>query len=221
MIVTGESSGELYGSLLADSLKKKIPGIRITGIGGERMKTAGVELIAGISGSFGLTEALSSIKALKAAFNKATRALREDRPRVLVLIDYPEFNLRLAAEAKKENIRVLYYVSPQVWAWRRRRIKKIAGLVDRMAVVLPFEERLYKDTGLDCEFVGHPVFDEIKEMGTDRRAIKKELGLKEDKPLLSILPGSRRNELERLLPVTADIIRECQKEFRDFQFCVP
>jgi lipid-A-disaccharide synthase len=222
MIVTGESSGELYGSLLAQSLRKRMPGLRITGIGGERMRAAGVELISGISGAFGLTEVISSLGTLRATFNRAVAALRTDRPAVLVLIDYPDFNLKLAGEAKKNNIRILYYVSPQVWAWRRKRVKKIAALVDRMAVILPFEEAIYRETGLAAEFVGHPVRDEIREMAmAGRNEIKTSLGLKSGKPLLSLLPGSRPNEISRLLPVVSSVVRELGKEFTDFQFCVP
>ena len=222
MIVTGESSGELYGSLLAGALRRKLPGIRITGIGGERMKAAGVGLISGISGAFGLTEVISSLGTLRATFNKAVAAIRSDRPAVLVLIDYPDFNLRLAKEARKSGVKILYYVSPQVWAWRKRRVKKIAALVDRMAVILPFEETLYRETGLDTEFVGHPVRDEIEEMraagGLETRTM---LGLKEDRPVLSLLPGSRHNEIKRLLPVITAVVREAGKEFSDFQFCIP
>lgn len=221
MIVTGETSGELYGSLLAVALKKELPGLRILGIGGERMKAAGVELISGISSTFGLAEALSSLRALKQTFKKATETLEKNRPAVLVLIDYPDFNLKLAAVARKNKIKILYYVSPQVWAWRRNRVKKIARLVDRMAVILPFEEQIYKDSGLECEFVGHPVFDEIHELAAKKTELKKELGLAEDRPLLSLLPGSRPNELDRLLPVIYEVIRDFTREHKEFQFCIP
>jgi lipid-A-disaccharide synthase len=220
-IVTGETSGELYGSLLAAALRERRPSLRIIGIGGERMKAAGVELISGISSAFGITETLSSVKSLRETYRRAIEALQKDRPALLVLIDYPDFNLKLAAEAKKKRIKILYYVSPQVWAWRRRRVKKIARLVDRMAVILPFEEAIYKDVGLACEFVGHPVFDEIQDMKTDKPALKRELGLDGNRPLLSLLPGSRPNELDRLLPVIADVVAAFKKEFGNFQFCVP
>lgn len=222
MIVTGESSGELYGSLLARSLQRRLPGLSIKGIGGERMKAAGVTLISGISGAFGLTEVISSLGTLRATFNEAVGVLRTDRPAVLVLIDYPDFNLRLAREAKKNGIKILYYVSPQVWAWRKKRVRKIAALVDRMAVILPFEEAIYSKTGLKAEFVGHPVRDEIEEMkASGGKATRTALGLTEDQPLLSLLPGSRHNEIRRLLPVVTEVVREVRKEFSDFQFCVP
>ncbi len=221
MIVSGETSGELYGALLAASLKKNRPGIRVIGIGGERMREAGVELISGIASAFGLTEALSSLKAVKETFARAADALRKERPGVLVLIDYPDFNLKLAALAKKNNIRILYYVSPQVWAWRRNRIKKISRMVDRMAVILPFEEEIYRGTGLDCEFVGHPVLDEIHQIRTTSAEAKKALGLPPEKPLLSLLPGSRPHELQRLLPLMLAVIRRFRKEFGEFGFCIP
>ena len=221
MIVSGETSGELYGALLAASLKKNRPGIRVIGIGGERMREAGVELISGIASAFGLAEALSSLKAVKETFARAAEALRKERPGVLVLIDYPDFNLRLAALARKNNIRILYYVSPQVWAWRRNRIKKISRMVDRMAVILPFEEEIYRGTGLDCEFVGHPVLDEIHQIRTTSAEAKEALGFPAGKPLLSLLPGSRPHELQRLLPLMLAVIRSFRKEFGEFGFCIP
>jgi lipid-A-disaccharide synthase len=221
MIVTGETSGELYGSLLARSLKNRFPELSIIGIGGERMRDAGVELIAGVTSSFGISEVLSSLRAVRETFRKATEALTHYEARVLVLIDYPDFNLRLARKARKSNVKILYYVSPQVWAWRKKRVKKIAKLVDRMAVILPFEEKIYAREGLDCEFVGHPVYDEIREMKIDRKEVRKELGLSDEVPVLSLLPGSRPHEIDKLLPVILEVVREFKSEFRGYQFCVP
>jgi lipid-A-disaccharide synthase len=221
MIVAGETSGELYGALLAESLKKRRPDLRIAGIGGERMQQAGVEIIANISSAFGLAEAVSSLKKIRETFRKAAEALRTRRPQVLVLIDYPDFNLKLAAEAKKSNIRILYYVSPQVWAWRKNRVKKIASLVDRMAVVLPFEEEIYRNVGLPCEFVGHPVYDEIQNLQFEKASLKAVLGIDMQKPLLSLLPGSRPHELKRLLPLMLGVVREFRTTHADYQFCLP
>ncbi len=221
MIVTGETSGELYGSLLAAALRERKPGLRIIGIGGERMRAAGVELISGIASAFGIAEVFSSLRSIKHTYRTAVEALRSERPALLVLIDYPDFNLKLAEEAKKRRIKILYYVSPQVWAWRKRRVGKIARLVDKMAVILPFEEPIYRAAGLSCEFVGHPVFDEIQEMKADKPALKRSLGLDGERPLLSLLPGSRPNELDRLLPVMAEVVKEFRREFGNFQFCIP
>ncbi len=221
MIVSGETSGELYGSLLADSLERKVPGIRIVGIGGERMRASGVELISGIASAFGIAEAISSVRAIKETFGKAQETIRKEQPDVLVLIDYPDFNLKLASFAREHNVPVLYYVSPQVWAWRRKRINKISRLVDRMAVVLPFEEGIYQETGLSCEFVGHPVLDEIGDMKSGRDGTKEALGLPDDRPLLALLPGSRPHELQRLLPVMLDIVRNFKRDFGGFGFAIP
>ncbi len=242
MIVTGESSGELYGSLLAKALKSRFRDLRILGIGGDRMGKAGVELISGISGAFGLAELVSSLRDLKIAFQKTKTAIRKSLPHVLVLIDFPDFNIKVAEFAKSLGIKILYYVSPQVWAWRRGRIKKLAGLVDRIAVVLPFETEIYKKAGVPCEFVGHPIVEEIEtvlqstnptspsftkgglegiinpELRTD---LKTSLGFDAQLPLLSFLPGSRSHELKRLLPLMIDVIKHFKKEFMDYQLCIP
>ena len=156
MIVTGESSGELYGSLLAKELKTRYPDLHLVGIGGEMMRRAGVELISGISSAFGISELFSALRDLKSAFKRIKEAIKELMPDVLVLIDFPDFNIKVAGFAKACKIKILYYVSPQVWAWRKGRVKRIAGLVDRMAVILPFETDIYRRAGLRSEFVGHP-----------------------------------------------------------------
>jgi len=223
MIVTGESSGELYGSLLAKALKNRWPELNIIGIGGERMKEAGVELISGIASSFGLSEAFSSYKALKETFGKAVNAIKKRSPDVIVLIDYPDFNIRLAKIAKKTGMKVLYYVSPQVWAWRKGRVKTIAEVSDGIAVILPFEEGIYRNTGVQCEFVGHPVLEEIESLTKDKTHLKVSLGLKADRPVLALLPGSRPHELKNLLPVMLDVVKNFKSQFRDYnyQFIIP
>jgi lipid-A-disaccharide synthase len=229
MIISGESSGELYGALLANALKSKWPDVRIIGIGGQRMSEAGVELVSRISDAFGIIEAVASLRKLKTAFNNAVEALKKFRPDVLVLIDYPDFNLKVAKEAKALGIKVLYYVSPQVWAWRKGRVPKIASLVNRMAVLLPFEEKIYKDAGLTCDFVGHPILEEIQGVLAkgNKAEFKTALGLDPDKPLLSLLPGSRPHELKKLLPLMIEVVRqfrndpEILKGNKEYQFCMP
>lgn len=260
MIVTGESSGELYGSLLAKELKKSYPDVRIVGIGGDRMRKVGVELISGISSAFGISELFSALRDLKSAFKRTKEAIKELMPDVLVLIDFPDFNIKVAGFAKACKIKILYYVSPQVWAWRKGRVKKIAGLVDRMAVILPFEADIYRRAGLQCEFVGHPIVEEIEEVlqssvnscsslvkpsgqcpvTSDRSAnpslatlnpklrtyFKGALGFDPNRPLLSLLPGSRPHELKRLLPLMIEVIREFKRgpeinSGKDYQFCIP
>ncbi|TAL24752.1 MAG: lipid-A-disaccharide synthase [Nitrospirae bacterium] len=223
MIVTGESSGELYGSLLAMALKTKCPDLHIIGIGGEKMKEAGVELIAGIASSFGISEMLSSYKILKETFAKAVNAIEKFSPKLIVLIDYPDFNIRLGKIAKAKGIKVIYYVSPQVWAWRKGRVKTIADISDRIAVILPFEEALYRDTGAQCEFVGHPIIEEMESLKQDKAALKVSLGLSADRPALALLPGSRPHELKSLMPVMLDVVEDFDSKFHDynFQFIMP
>jgi lipid-A-disaccharide synthase len=241
MIVTGESSGELYGSLLAKALKSKWPQVHIIGIGGDRMNMAGVEIISNISDAFGLVEAVSAYRKVKAVFKKAVEAVKKFMPDVLVLIDYPDFNIKLAKIANTLGIKILYYVSPQVWAWRKGRVKKIAGIVDRMAVILPFEESIYRKAGVICEFVGHPVLEDVESVLKStvisqqsssnnpfvpplaKGEFKAALGLHSDNPFLALLPGSRPSELDRHLPLMIDLVRQIKNdpEINDYQFCIP
>jgi lipid-A-disaccharide synthase len=223
MIVAGESSGELYGSLLAHSLRVMWPEVRLIGMGGERMRDAGVELFSGISSSLGLTETLSSLKKLRESFAKASRIIREVTPEVVVLIDYPDFNFRIARIAKRHGVKVLYYVSPQVWAWRKGRVKTMGEIADRVAVVLPFEEEIYKKAGVPCEFVGHPVMEEIEELekttaqGEEPRRSRPGIHA----PTVSLLPGSRPHELTRLLPVFTDFTGSFTREFPGARLLLP
>jgi lipid-A-disaccharide synthase len=221
MIVTGESSGELYGALLAGEIKGLWPDARVLGAGGERMARAGVELFAGIAGAFGLTEALASYREVRDTFKKTVDTLGSASPDVVVLIDYPDFNFRVARMARKAGIPVLYYVSPQVWAWRKGRVKTMARIADRMAVVLPFEEDIYRAEPIQCEFVGHPVMDEIRSLPSDRRALKETLGLDPERPALAFLPGSRTSELRRLLPLMLETVRRVRKEFPRHELVMP
>lgn len=221
LIVTGESSGELYGALLASSIKARWPEARVLGVGGRRMQEAGVELVSGIAGAFGLTEAVSSYGALRRTFERTVRTIEESSPDVAVLIDYPEFNFRVARKARRLGVKVLYYVSPQVWAWRKGRVKTLASLADRIAVVLPFEEEIYREAGVECEFVGHPACDDISSLYRDKRTAKTLLGLDADRPLLALLPGSRNHELRRLLPVMLETAGKFMREFPDFGLVMP
>lgn len=234
MIVSGESSGELYGALLAKALKARNPEISITGIGGDRMQTAGVNLISRISSSFGITEAIKTYSEIKKTFEKVVNALKSFNPQVLVLIDYPDFNMRVAKEAKKLGIKVLYYVSPQVWAWRKGRVKTIGRLIDKMAVILPFEGEIYKHDSIPCEFVGHPILDEIREVLKEAEVrssdivsqelklkVREELGLMPDKPVMTLMPGSRAHEIKKLLPVMSDVVGGMKERHPDYQFVMP
>lgn len=239
MIVSGESSGELYGALLAKAIKKRHPEISIIGVGGDKMQSSGVNLISRISSSFGIIEALKTYSDIRRTFKKVVSALKSFNPQVVVLIDYPDFNMSVAKEAKRLGIKVLYYVSPQVWAWRQGRVKKIGRLIDRMAVILPFEEEIYRDSGIPCEFVGHPVMDEIREVLQEFRVqssefrveqlissnlksrIKESLGLIPDRPVMTLMPGSRTHEIKRLISVMVDVIKAIKERYPDYQFAIP
>lgn len=220
MIVAGESSGELYGALLARALRRRWPDITLIGIGGERMREEGVELVSDLTHSFGFVEVFSSLRRLRETFNRAKRIIDDLRPSVCVLIDYPDFNLRLGEYAKKRGIKVLYYVSPQVWAWRRGRVKKMKEVADRLAVILPFEEDIYRGEGIETEFVefvGHPAMEEIIESGIDVTQRRKNPG----ESMIAILPGSRPNELRRHLPIFNDLTELIRREFNNISIILP
>lgn len=220
MICAGEASGELYGALLSREIKNKWHDVEITGIGGSRMKEEGVKLIAPISSAIGITEVLKHLWEIREVFNKAKQALVDNRPDVLVLIDYPDFNLALAKKAKALNIPIFYYVSPQVWAWRSGRVKKIAALVNKMAVLFPFEADIYKNAGLQAEFVGHPIAETI-DFNFTKEELKQKLGLAPDKPVITLLPGSRPAEIKKHMPVLRETAEMLHRELPDIQIIIP
>ncbi len=220
MISAGEASGELYGAMLCKELKKLWPDIEISGIGGPRMKEEGVSLIAPISHLMGIVEVVKHLGELIGTLNKAKSALISNRPDLLVLIDYPDFNLLLAKKAKQAGIPILYYVSPQVWAWRKGRRHKIAALVDKVAVLFPFEVDCYKETGLPSEFVGHPITERMN-IGRTKAELKSELGLDPERDVVTLLPGSRPGEIERHQGIILELARKIHKELPDMQIVVP
>ncbi len=210
MIIAGEASGDAHGAKLVRAIARKDPRIGFAGIGGERMAAAGVELVFDASdlSVVGLTEVLSRAGSILRGISSAKRLLRR-RPDLLILVDYPEFNLHIAAYAKKLGIPVLFYISPQIWAWRSGRVHKIGRRIDHMAVILPFEEAFYRRHGIPATFVGHPLMDGGRSSGketVDPAAYAARLG---GAPEIALLPGSRDGEIERLLPVmlgAADIL---------------
>jgi len=201
MIVAGEASGDLHGSYLVRAMKEMDPSLSFYGIGGEKMEKEGVRLLANSSdlAVMGLIEVFSRLNFILGAMNKLKKSFETERPDLVILIDYPGFNLSLAKVAKKKGIKVFYYISPKVWAWRKGRIKTIRRVVDRMALILPFEEDLYRKAGVRATFVGHPLLDEIKITKTAEE-IRRDLGLDADKRTVALLPGSRESEVRELLP---------------------
>jgi lipid-A-disaccharide synthase len=201
LIVAGEASADLHGSNLVRAIQKLDSNITFYGIGGKKMEDAGVRILVSSSemAVVGLTEVLSRLRVITRAYLKLRTILKHDHPDLLILIDYPDFNIALAKGAKRFNVPVLYYISPQVWAWRQGRVKKLVDRVDRMAVILPFEEGFYRQKGLDVEYVGHPLLDAMPQDLSKENALR-ELGFKATFPILGLLPGSRKEEIKNLLP---------------------
>ncbi len=222
MIVAGEASGDLHGSNLVKAIHCIDPQIRFYGIGGEKLRSAGVEIVADLSemAVVGLTEVLSKLGFILGVRRKLKKILQEKHTDLLILIDYPDFNLSLAKEARKNGVKVFYYISPQVWAWRKGRIYKIAKLVDRMAVILPFEAAIYEGVKLDVSFVGHPLLDAIKKKYTREEALKK-FDLREGTTTVGILPGSRDSEVKRLLPAMLKAAEILEDRLPSVQFVLP
>ncbi len=222
MIVAGEASGDIYGADLVSEAVKLAPGLHFFGIGGERMREAGAETLIDSADMavVGLVEVLKHFDVIAAAFKKLKQILVNDSPDLLILIDYPGFNLRLAKVAKKAGVRVLYYISPQIWAWRQGRVKTIARLVDHMAVILPFEAPFYEKAGVPVTFVGHPMLDLVTVV-LDRSAAAASFNLDPSRKIVGLFPGSRRNEIERLLPVIIAAAGRLKERFPGIQFILP
>ncbi|UCD84557.1 MAG: lipid-A-disaccharide synthase [Deltaproteobacteria bacterium] len=222
LIVAGEASGDLHGANLIKAVKQKEPRVEFYGVGGRRMEGAGASLWFNLEelSVVGLTEIITKSGAIVKALSRLKKSLKEAAPELIVLIDFPGFNLMLARSAKKKTIPVLYYISPQVWAWRRKRVNKIAKVVNKMAVILPFEVPIYREKGVDVEFVGHPLLDVIEKETIPREEVLKQLELNPTKKLISLLPGSRRDELIRLLPEMLGAGELLEAKYSDLQFAL-
>jgi len=225
MMVAGEHSGDLHGAGLASALFGKRSGMEVFGAGGGRMVRAGVEVLVDMTAHavVGFTEVVRDLKKFMEAFGLLKRAMKERKPDAVVLIDFPDFNIRLGRIAKAMGIPVVYYISPQVWAWRKWRVRRIGEIVDKMLVILDFEEELYRRAGVDVKFVGHPLLDVVESDGSDV-AVREMLGLSEEDVLVGLLPGSRKKELARLLPTmleAAEELRSARPETRFAVSCAP
>jgi lipid-A-disaccharide synthase len=222
LIIAGEASGDLHGSNLVKAMKEQDPSLVFFGVGSRNMRDAGVSLLADASeiSVVGATEVLTHIGAIYRVYAKLKRFLREERPALLILIDFPDFNILTGKAAKKLGVPILYYISPQVWAWRKGRVKTLAKLVTAIMVVFPFEEALYRDAGADVRFVGHPLADVVASRFT-RDEARSLLGLVKDRRTVALLPGSRRKEIEYLLPDMLGAAKLLQVRFPDIQFVLP
>ena len=222
MIMSGEASGDLHGANLAREIWKQDPAIAIYGVGSKQMQRAGVRMLADAKeiSVVGITEVLTHLGGIYRVYAHLKRFLKHERPDLLVLIDFPDFNIMLGKAAQGLGIPVLYYISPQVWVWRKGRIKTIARLVKAMIVVFPFEVTLYEEAGVDVRFVGHPLTDVVRSDLTKEQA-KSAFDLDASRRTIALLPGSRKSELTHLLPDMLAAAKILSNRFQDLQFILP
>lgn len=219
LISSGEPSGDLYGAELVRHLREGLPDLQAAGLGGDRLAAQGVELLAHVRelAVVGLWEVVSHLRRIHQIYRAVLDRVDRERPDLAVLIDYPDFNLRLAAALRQRGIPVVYYISPQIWAWRRGRLRSIRRDVSRMLVLFPFEEPIYREAGVPVTFVGHPLVD-LFQPAPDRRAFLIESGLDPDRPVLALLPGSRPKEVAHNLPALVGAVRRLHARRPDLQF---
>lgn len=211
LVSAGDASGDLHAAGFVRALRARRPGLRFFGLGGAALEAAGVELVVHQRelAIGGLVEVLSSLGRIVGAWRRLGAALAERRPALAVLVDSPDFQIPFAKRIRRAGVPILYYVSPQIWAWRRGRARKLARRVDRMAAIFPFEPAFYAGRDLRVDFVGHPLVDPLRALAarTSARDARAALGLPQDGSLVLLLPGSRRNELGHHLPLMLDVAR--------------
>ena len=218
-IIAGEASGDLHASNLVAEIKKKDKKAEFRGCGGDLMKAQGVELLKHYRtmAYMGFVEVAVNLRKVLGNIAQCKKDIVEYHPDVVILVDYPGFNLRIADFAHENGFKVVYYISPQIWAWKRRRVHKIKKSVDKMLVILPFEEEFYRRYGVDVTFVGNPLLDELAKVGTGNRSIfLRRNSLGERREIIALLPGSRRQEVKRTLPVMIKVA----SHFPDYQFVI-
>ena len=221
MVVAGEASGDMHAAALIRALKRIDPNYRYYGVGGEKLRAEGVELVADSAAMavVGLTEVFLKLPFIIKVMNRLTRSFQEKMPAAVILVDYPDFNLVLARKAHARGIKVFYYISPQIWAWRKGRVRTMRHIVDKMAVILPFEAFIFQSAGVDAEYVGHPLLDMIP-AATSQEDARERLGLRTGVKTISLLPGSRPGEVARLLPVCLQAAMKMQQQ-QELQFILP
>jgi len=222
MLVAGEVSGDLHGAHLVEAIQKIDPEIQFCGVGGESLEKRGMKLLHHVHSLsvVGISEAFRKLRTALKTLRELKEAMEQEKPDLVILIDYPEFNLRLAGIARKKGIPVLYYISPQIWAWRPGRVRSIAKLVRKMVVLFPFEVPLYEAAGVDVEWVGHPLLDIVKPSLSREEALK-QFGLDPAQKTIALLPGSRAEEVARLLPPLLDSTILLRKKMPELQFIIP
>ena len=225
LLSVGDASGDVYASDFVRELRALRPGTRFVGMGGVEMDKAGVEILVDQRhlAVGGIVELLPDLHRVVASWRRMVRALRDSNPDLVVLMDSSGFNIPFARRARRRGVPTLYYVSPQVWAWRAGRIRKLARWVNRLAVIFPFEPEVYAHTALPVDFVGHPMVERLRESGRkyDRRSARESLGLDPQAPLVGLMPGSRRGELRHLLPLHLEVARALHARDPRVQFVLP
>lgn len=221
-ISAGEASGDLHGSLLVRALRDLAPGTRVTCLGGPALREAGAEVLVENRdlAVIGISEVVRHLRVIAAAWRKIEAHLRKDRPQLVVLIDFPDFNFLLARLAARLGIRIFYYISPQIWAWRKGRVRTVKRLVDEMAVILPFEADFYAQYGIHVHYVGHPLLD-VMESAPTAEAAKERYWAPGSGPVVGILPGSRRGEIRLLLPLLVETASRLCERIPGLSFLVP
>jgi lipid-A-disaccharide synthase len=221
MIIAGEASGDNHGAMLVQALKKIHPETDCYGIGSQKMAEAGCRLLfdAKTIAVVGLVEVLRHYSQIKKAWDIAVESLTTEKPDCVVLIDYPGFNLRFAKQAKARGIKVLYYVSPQIWAWHKSRLKQIKAYVDHMAVILPFEVDFYKEAAIPATYVGNPVLEQVHP--SPQEIAREKLSLSHNAIIVGLVPGSRPGELARLMPELIDSAEILSRRYPHIQFVIP
>ena len=218
-LLAGEASGDLHGANLANAICKIDSNAQLQGWGGERMQHAGVKLTKHYKelAFMGFIEVISNIRTIQKNFKISKQDILSFKPDVLILIDYPGFNLRMAKWAKENNLRVVYYISPQVWAWKEKRVLKVKKYVDRMLVILPFEKAFYHSWGIEVDYVGHPLIEAIEDYQSKAETdITDSLVNSKNKKIIALLPGSRKQEILAKLP----IMLQASNHFPDYDFVV-
>lgn len=224
MLVAGEASGDMHAATMVKTLRQQHgeQAFAFKGMGSTQLKACGIDLLVDSSdiAVMGIVEVISHYPKIRRAMRRLQQELRVSPPDLLILIDYQEFNFRLAAFAKRQGIKVLFYVSPQVWAWRPGRVKKIGQIIDMMAVIFPFETRYYEAEQIPVRYVGHPLANKVKPMMSKEQA-QSMFSLNPTLPTIAVMPGSRMSEVTRLLPVLLKTISLIRKKLHDAQFILP
>ncbi len=223
VIVAGEESGDIHAANLVKKLLANHTDFKFTGIGGHHMQEAGVHLLMDLAqfGVTGVIEVFRHFKVIKKAFRTIQLHLKTHPPDLLILVDYPGFNLRLAKFAKQKlGIRILYYISPQIWAWKAKRINTIRENVDRMAVILPFEKQIYQKAGVPVSFVGNPLLESVQAC-EDQQKGRSDFHLPTNKRLIALLPGSRVHEIEKHMPILIKTAQILSEQENNFHFVIP